>query len=496
MQKIKSKLILLLLLNFLVVLLFNQVVLAKPENIEPTINSKIELEGFRLQYTEKGELQALVDVTLYDINATGVEFNLVYDNTYIEPSSYDTNEPTTDIKQFFFPNPTVFPEAPSEGAYGPKFRGWLNYGFSEIKDKQIFMTLIPDSNAPEKNYVGTCEVSMPEPKILKTLKTSGRSAMVGTMSFRVVNEEALAALKPEQVTEILKVSSTGQNAVIIYADKDKIERFKDISIPITLQYTPIEKPETVIYLTGKIRSLLPTTETVIDVYRYDADGNQVDKGPVKSFASLTRTEDGIEEINGTSWVAIGQLNGMPFTEWDFKIPISLTADDKYTYKMDIRKVSHQRKENITINFDDVQTTPDGSEKYVQINNSYTSFIPLFYGDFNDDGYVNDVDRAYFVHLYNKSGSDKNKQITFINPDESKNTASVIDMYDFNCSGIVDSSDMNVMMYAIGAYLQPQTYWAKSWTKAYQKYDEKTIENTDISRFVSTNPAHRVEHIYQ
>lgn len=61
-----------------------------------------------MQYGTNGKIQALVDVSIENIDATGVDFTLDYDSRYIVPSNFDTNDITTDATNTFKANTEVF----------------------------------------------------------------------------------------------------------------------------------------------------------------------------------------------------------------------------------------------------------------------------------------------------------------------------------------------------------------------------------------------------
>ena len=85
---------------------------AEKENISlanvVTEESKLVFDGFTLQYGTNGKIQALVDVSIENVDATCVDFTLDYDSKYIVPSNFDTNDIATDVTNTFKANTEVF----------------------------------------------------------------------------------------------------------------------------------------------------------------------------------------------------------------------------------------------------------------------------------------------------------------------------------------------------------------------------------------------------
>lgn len=126
-------------------------------------DAKLSFDGFTMQYGANGKVQGLVDVTLANVNATGVSFALTYDSDYIVPSDYDTNEPTTDFLSMFAQNEDVFPIVMNEYV---EEKNYLKTTYSTIDASQCTVEayILPDTDTPNSDYIGEGDYSYPVTK--------------------------------------------------------------------------------------------------------------------------------------------------------------------------------------------------------------------------------------------------------------------------------------------------------------------------------------------
>lgn len=217
-------------------------VYAEDENISlanvVTEDSKLVFDGFTLQYGVNGKIQALVDVSIENIDATGVDFTLNYDSRYIVPSDFDTNDIATDATNTFKANTEVFAD-----------EAYLTKEYSELTGSSIQMNLVPDPQTPNGEYIGVKQISSPVKKDVKCILSSDRKVSLGQMSFQIVDPVQVCNMTQSQLNDILSIKD--DNAFIMYVGDDSIEYFVDVLpaewkvVRTLLDVTPAVKERTV-----------------------------------------------------------------------------------------------------------------------------------------------------------------------------------------------------------------------------------------------------------
>jgi hypothetical protein len=192
-------------------------------------DAKLVFSGFTLQYGQNGKIQGLVDVTLENINATGVSFEMSYDSKYLVPSNYDTNEPTTTYPEMLKQNTDVFEIKTNE--YGDEVN-YLNSTLSEIDEKKgtISNVLSPGQDAPLSDYIGEDEYTVNTATKKKTILAADRSVKLVTLSFEIINPSAFVNLESSDLQNVLSLAA--DDVYIVYIDDDEIEH--EVS---TIDYT-------------------------------------------------------------------------------------------------------------------------------------------------------------------------------------------------------------------------------------------------------------------
>ena len=173
---------------------------AEKENISlanvVTEDSKLVFDGFTLQYGTNGKIQALVDVSIENIDATGVDFTLDYDSRYIVPSNFDTNDITTDATNTFKANTEVFTS-----------EAYLTKEYSKLTSSSIQMNLVPDPQTPNGEYIGVKQIGSPKTEDVKCILASDRKVSLGKMSFQIVDPVQVCNMTQSQLNSCLLYTS-------------------------------------------------------------------------------------------------------------------------------------------------------------------------------------------------------------------------------------------------------------------------------------------------
>ena len=211
------------------------------------MGSRATIQGLRLQYADDGSLQAFADVSLTNIQATGVDFELKYDNRYLTPSEYNTNAPTHDAALMISENTAPFEKALEISGETHVFE----FKMSQIFSDMVEVNLVPNPNLTKTGYITKVDAFMPKSKKLTALNIPNSNIQVITMSFKVTDTEIFLKLSEEELSKLLRV---GSDAHYMYVNSEKIEYIDDI--PLNVQVTvdtehipakpPLPKIQTVI----------------------------------------------------------------------------------------------------------------------------------------------------------------------------------------------------------------------------------------------------------
>jgi hypothetical protein len=195
-------------------------------------DAKLVFSGFTMKYGLNGKIQGLVDVSLENIDATGVYFNMKYDSKYLVPSNYATNNATISFSEFFEQNTDVFPIVTDE--YGD-VKNSLNTLFSDITqpassgdEGNIEFDLLPSADAENSEYIGEKNpypTSSDDGYIVKCIKANERKVSLMTLSFEITDPMAVSKMSAEDLSKILYVDG---DVEIMYVDQDGIEQFTSI----------------------------------------------------------------------------------------------------------------------------------------------------------------------------------------------------------------------------------------------------------------------------
>ena len=286
---------------------------AEKENISlanvVTEESKLVFDGFTLQYGTNGKIQALVDVSIENVDATGVDFTLDYDSKYIVPSNFDTNDIATDVTNTFKANTEVFTS-----------EAYLTKEYSELTSSSIKINLVPDPQTPNGEYIGEKQIGSPKTEDVKCILASDRKVSLGKMSFQIVDPVQVCNMTQSQLNSILSIED--DSAYIMYVGDDHIEYFVDVLpaewkvVRTLLDVTPAVEERTVtaysIYnrcsdttkagtLADLVAYLNQTMNTVVQRY---SDGQQVLGNMIWNSEDETFT---VQYSNGTEYNPLGNV---------------------------------------------------------------------------------------------------------------------------------------------------------------------------------------------
>lgn len=169
--------------------------------------------------TNGSTTQGFVDITLKNINATGISFCLSYDKNYIELSDAATNEPiqnpttTADITnnfniehKYFNQNTDIFPDGIFQDIQIP---GNIStnmpiIGIADQESGHLIMNFLPKGNASyECSYIEDIEVDDTSyPAIMANDKGDLK---LGSISFRIKDPAAFSKLTESQLKEVIKI---------------------------------------------------------------------------------------------------------------------------------------------------------------------------------------------------------------------------------------------------------------------------------------------------
>ncbi len=350
----------------------------------------VSVQGLRLQYADDGSLQAFADVSLSDIQATGVDFELKYDNRYLTPSEFATNTPTREAALMMSENTAPF-EAVLEKS---KADHVFELKLSQILSNLVEVNLVPNPNLTKLGYITKVDAFAPEYKKLTALNIPDSNIQVVTMSFKVTDTETFLKLSGEELSNLLRVES---DAHYVYVNSDKLEYFDDtplnVQVSIDTEHIPAkptpppepEEPTEQFNLTGVVAGWNPNQPFIMDIYS-EQDGSEA---LVKTVKSTDADEEGNMLYGITSHTMLG------YTEWAFSIPL----DRGKEYTIRLSKLSH-------IDYIDVSFTAPETENELNFNTAAKGegkekqAIELIAGDINDDGLVTFSDRAEFMRFFN------------------------------------------------------------------------------------------------
>ena len=171
-----------------------------PDSCYP--DASLVFKGFDYQQGADGNMQVLMDVLLRKIDATGMSFYLAYDPDVVVPSKTDTNEDADypwDMWSYDTDATTGFPS----GFFEELLKGDPDGFADEIDntDPIIHFDLYPNldsdiaddgANIDERETVYDDE-GVEEKDYAKVFVADGKDLKLGTVSFRVIDPDALAA---------------------------------------------------------------------------------------------------------------------------------------------------------------------------------------------------------------------------------------------------------------------------------------------------------------
>ena len=185
-------------------------------------NAKVVFSGIQIVTNKNtNTVQGFIDVSMRNMNATGVSFCVKYDKSLIELSSIDQNEPITSQPDMFdgthkyfeqdtanFPQgvfiDTAIPAIPIEGS-SPLFpvmgiadpeKGYFSMRFNIVSD------FSGDYGAYIGEGDGGDNESTPS---LKILANTGDGVRLGRISFQIKNPEALAKLPKAELAHLFEI---------------------------------------------------------------------------------------------------------------------------------------------------------------------------------------------------------------------------------------------------------------------------------------------------
>ena len=236
---------------------FVPVGLAKGTGDNTYPNAEIEFSGFHMQYDQNGGIQGFVNVTIKNINATGVNIIMNYDSEYIQPSDYKTNDiipvPGDDDYEFedeqtvrmFKRNRDVFPILHDDSGE----TDCLVYDCASFTNDTINLIIAPSPDSPLSTYIGEVELGSPyqeKVKCIQAVKYKEQDdpsappeidnsvdvgVSLGEISFRIMDPAAFANITEDKLRSIL--SPVSDEFSIIYIAGDHYEYFYDDTVPVT-----------------------------------------------------------------------------------------------------------------------------------------------------------------------------------------------------------------------------------------------------------------------
>ncbi|MGN0108349.1 MAG: hypothetical protein ACI4A5_11730 [Hominilimicola sp.] len=163
-------------------------------------DAKFVFSGMSMQNGSNGNVQGFVNLRLKNVNATGVSFTIKYDEKYIVPSDYNTNEATEDFSAFYVQNTDNFPV------------GSLSTVASDITGSNgtFTMVVMPDSQTAEENlganigFVSDYEGAENRYRYIAADDVSG-GLDLGMLSFQIVDPAGISQMTDEQLKNIFSV---------------------------------------------------------------------------------------------------------------------------------------------------------------------------------------------------------------------------------------------------------------------------------------------------
>ena len=131
------------------------------------------------EYGTNGKIQGIVDVSIENVDMTGVDFTLNYDSNFLVPSNFETNDPETDATKIFSQNTAVFPKDDIAGTNYLGFGTEADFSKIDTANGTIRMNLYPEASTPLSDYIGESPYSYMEGKGVKCVKAAERRVSLG-----------------------------------------------------------------------------------------------------------------------------------------------------------------------------------------------------------------------------------------------------------------------------------------------------------------------------
>lgn len=212
----KRKPIMLAISLFLVVILLSVSVFAAL--LYP--NAKVVLSGIKIVTNPTDNTtQGFIDISVKELNATGVSFCLKYDTNLIQLSAIDTNEPIVNPSVGFNISHTYFEQ--NTGAFpencfsDTKAMGMLPemqfdlpiLGLANAADGYLKMNFTPNKRAENLgDYIGYVDGEQTSPNDpLNILANTKDGVKLGRISFKILNPEKFSKLTEAELKEIIKM---------------------------------------------------------------------------------------------------------------------------------------------------------------------------------------------------------------------------------------------------------------------------------------------------
>jgi hypothetical protein len=187
-------------------------------------NALINFSGIKL-VTNGSTTQGFVDITLKNINATGVSFCIKYDPEYVQLSDVSDNSviqnrtvtggiagnipgATYDLDhKYFEQNLEVFPDGVfrDEPSYGAIGKLMPIIGIADPDSGHLIMNFLPKTNA--STVCPYIEDIVEDNKINPTIMAADQDLKLGRISFKIVNPDAFSKLTKDQLKEVIQIDS-------------------------------------------------------------------------------------------------------------------------------------------------------------------------------------------------------------------------------------------------------------------------------------------------
>ncbi len=196
-------------------------------------NARFVFSGMTMQNGVNGKVHGFVNLILKDVNAMSVGFTIKYDENYIVPSNYETNEATDDFNSFYMQNTVNFPE------------GALNTVTSEIsgEDGIVSMIVKPDTRLPLEDagdnigFTPDYEGTEDRYKCILANEVSG-GLDLGKLSFQIVDPAGVSQMTPAELKQIFYV--VDDSVEILYYDEENTFQTAIIEYDWNIEITLID----------------------------------------------------------------------------------------------------------------------------------------------------------------------------------------------------------------------------------------------------------------